>query len=423
MAHKWASLVADSSDDENFACAWAPTETSAESKSHAGGWAGVTNDEPSHASSWAPLVDHTTDDADAADEHMELADVAHDLTSYNDLVTAIATIDGKTTLRQIQHHIRQITTLTKVAITPTDIGDVAMLYHAVLQKIADNGARDDFLDGTFESKPMSSFAKEQLATTEGGTDFRHIESKSAEQKRLGCGHGRTDATRELMSVGVWALQRSCANAFLEDLCNRAEKVNGVASLYLEKHRGDETPFTRVSANDLVNDGPDNMIDGVEKPKDLAIPCDEILAREQQKHTAESKLEARSTTTNLKVYQTDVEIGALFGQELLTTFKLITPLSRTDRCTGVCYNWLHQWQSHILPVRSRFMRYQRLHTSDGDKAQDLAERILHHERSTADPKCAVPTLRSRCIVHRVYHVMTTGMTLLLSLHQFPNKACA
>jgi hypothetical protein len=158
-------------------------------------------------------VDHTTDDADDADEHMELVDVAHDLTSRNDLVAATATIDDKTTLRQTQHHIRQITTLTKVAITPTDIGDVAMLYHAVLQKIADNGARDDFLDGTFESKPMSSFAKEQLATTEGGTDFRHIESKSAEQKRLGCGHGRTDAARELMSVGVWALQRSCANAF------------------------------------------------------------------------------------------------------------------------------------------------------------------------------------------------------------------
>jgi hypothetical protein len=189
--------------------------------------------------------------------------------------------------------------------------------------------------------------------------------------------------------------------------------------------GGETPFTRVSASDLVNDGPDNMIDGVEKPKDLAIPCDEILAREQQKHTAESKIEARNTTTNLKVYQTDVEIGALFimdGQELLTTFKLITPLSRTDRCTGVCYNWLHQRQSHILPVRSRFMRYQRLHTSDGDKAQDLAERILHHERSTADPKCAVPTLRSRCIVHRVYHVMTTGMALCSAFISSQNKAC-
>ena len=145
---------------------------------------------------------------------------------------------------------------------------------------------------------------------------------------------------------------------------------------------------------------------------IATSGDQTLAVAKNATTEETKFEATSTTANLKVYQTDIEIGTLFilpDSELFVTFKLISPLARTDRCTGVAYNWIHARQSHILPARNRFRRYQRLHTSDGDKAQDLAERILHHDRKK-DPKCAVSTFRSQCVVHRVYHVITAGMNL-------------
>ena len=167
----------------------------------------------------------------------------------------------------------------------------------------------------------------------------------------------------------------------------------------------------MSAKDFQCD-PDALAGAASHSKSAAISNDQLTSTAQPKRNADKTLQVSSTTTNLKVYQTDFETGALFilpSQELLVTFKLITPLAHLDRCTGVSYNWLHARQSHVLPARNRFQRYQRLHTSDGDKAQDLAERILHHDYS-ADPKCAVSTLRGRCSVHRVYHVITFGMAL-------------
>jgi hypothetical protein len=215
-----------------------------------------------------------------------------------------------------------------------------------------------------------------------------------------------------MSIGVWSLQRTLAKEFLESLCTRVENVGGTCATYIEKHRGDETPFARVSANDLTQFDPDALAGEASLSESVAISNDQLTSNAQPKRTADTTCQVSSNTTKSKVYQTDLEIGALFilpSQELLVTFKLITPLAHLDRCTGVSYNWLHARQSHVLPARNRFQRYQRLHTSDGDKAQDLAERILHHDYS-ADPKCAVSTLRGRCSVHRVYHVITFGMAL-------------
>jgi hypothetical protein len=175
--------------------------------------------------------------------------------------------------------------------------------------------------------------------------------------------------------------------------------------YFEKHRGDETPFTRVSATDLTEDQAAQAISDL--PSEAVVPVATDVSTIAK---PEESLQARSVTTNLKVYSTDVEIGALYimhDQELLVTFKLVNPLSRLDRCTGVNYKWLHRKFSWILEARRRFKRCQRLHTSDGDKAQDLAERILSHENAGKE-NCPVPTLRNRCQVHRVYHCITHGM---------------
>ena len=96
-------------------------------------------------------------------------------------------------------------------------------------------------------------------------------------------------------------------------------------------------------------------------------------------------------------------------ELLVTFKLLQPLTRVDRCTGRNYSDLHIRQSDVLVSSNRFKRNQRLHTSDGDKAQSLAERTA--EARQALHECyTVPTYRTQCSVHRVYHIMTAGMVL-------------
>ena len=93
--------------------------------------------------------------------------------------------------------------------------------------------------------------------------------------------------------------------------------------------------------------------------------------QNRKHEPTIKL---SVSTPLKVYQTDFEIAALFvmpESELLISFKLLTPLARVDKCTGrLYYVHLHSLQSENLQCSARFNKIQRMHTSDGDKAQSL-----------------------------------------------------
>ena len=283
MAAKWAGMVCDSSDEDdiNTACAWASiTKTDCDATSTAAGWASVT-DEPSHAVNWAQLShddveidEHAIEASETAIQHQPASEI------YKECALAISKVDGTTTLAELRRNTRNITTLANLATAPIDIGNVALLYDSLLQKVADHGKQEGMLENTFESEALCSFVTEQLATTAEG-ESRSIESKSAESKRLGCTRRLTDASRELMSVGVWALQRACANAFLEDLCDRVEKVHGAPALYIEKHRGDETPFTRVSASDLVDIDPDAMLEDVTKRQtDIAIPGDKIAATEK-----------------------------------------------------------------------------------------------------------------------------------------------
>ena len=118
------------------------------------------------------------------------------------------------------------------------------------------------------------------------------------------------------------------------------------------------------------------------------------------------------TANLKVYQSDVEVAGLFvlpSGELLVCSKLVAPLTRLDRCAGRSYAKLHDRQSFLLQSRSRFNRYQRLHTSDGDTAQSLGERVLEY-RSKKRGDATIPAFRLQCQVHRVYHAMAAGVLL-------------
>ena len=124
------------------------------------------------------------------------------------------------------------------------------------------------------------------------------------------------------------------------------------------------------------------------------------------------LRAETVVANLKVYQVDCEVAALYllpDSELLVSFKLVCPLGRIDRCTAETYACIHMRHCNLLSVRKRFVRSQRVHTSYGDKTHAKAERTLHNELKE-DPAYPVHTYRGRCQIHRVYHVMTLGLSI-------------
>ena len=178
-------------------------------------------------------------------------------------------------------------------------------------------------------------------------------------------------------------------------------------------QGGRTPFAKVSAKDNIWDDNDEIADADQTPKPsadvLATPSEQLATRSTNEKVS---TKAESVTANLKVYQCDLEVAGLFvlpESELLISFKLLQPLCRVDRCTGRNYSNLHEEQMNVLRCRNRFKRAQRLHTSDGDKAQALAERILER-RSKRDAQYVVPTFRAQCVTHRVYHVITCGMAL-------------
>ena len=157
MAGQWASLVADD-NSLNTACAWANHNSGESQSSTAAGWAGKQTEPKSTASGWASLVQEHSDDDDDMDVPPAPAAIPTDqVVTYKSCENAIACIDGHTTLAAIRHQIRALCQLGRQASTSSEIGSVIMLYDKVLQKIADNGKREHFLDDTFESNAMAKF--------------------------------------------------------------------------------------------------------------------------------------------------------------------------------------------------------------------------------------------------------------------------
>ena len=70
--------------------------------------------------------------------------------------------------------------------------------------------------------------------------------------------------------------------------------------------------------------------------------------------------------------------------------------------------MHQRTANCLSARTRFRRVQRICTSDGDATVHLGEKILDCNLSNSTAQHLVPTLRAKCVVHRVYHTITHGM---------------
>ena len=278
-----------------------------------------------------------------------------------------------------------------------------------MSKLTEAGSSHmQFLSETLDDDAVTKLVSEQLTSTSLQAS-RPIESHTAESKRLGISRFLAKDKRCIMASATIVVQRVCANSLLDATCTKVKSLGGVSQTYFERHRGDETPFSRVSATDTIFDDDAKVLEDV-AAEVVAVtePCVAIAPNAEKSNV----IQAQSVTANLKVYSTDCEVAGLYileDSELLISFKILQPLARLDRCTGQNYARLHTKQSDLLKVSERFIRKQRLHTSDGDAAQDLAERKISKDNKR-DPKYSVSTLRAQCQVHRVYHCITACLAL-------------
>ena len=417
MASQWAALSSSPAADHSNAWMHVDQPQAQPKAGHARGWAALPAAGAKAASSWAALANNADDSADdsppgnAEDAPKEVATVS--------LATTMANIDAicpTTTLAHVHGIIDELTTSVRTAQTIENIGSICKGFERMCDKLAVLPNHGKTIEHLTDGELVDNFCAEQLSTTTGD-NAKSTESHIAECKRTGLKPYKLSQKRATLASAEVQFQRWCADVFLDELCNRVEKIGGTCETLFEKHRGDETPFAKVSAHDDFDDGTIAAISMDDSDEQALadnpfMPADMAVAP-LAKDAAEVSVHAHTVVANLKVYQTDYEIGALFilpEGELLTTFKLIQPLMRVDRCTGMVYRWVHHRQSNVLASRRRFRRIQRLHTSDGDKAQDLAERALDYDLRKTDDLYKVPCLRMRCQVHRCYHVITHGLKL-------------
>ena len=401
-ARGWAGSLLDGDEDVDAnAAGWAAPLTADDGAVHAKGWA-------------TSLISSDDDDGPAQQPILPAPTQARPIV-LGDIKNAISALTDKSLKSTVKSIMDDI---TKILREPSDhsIVQSVQLFDGLCEKLATIQSKTDTLADFLNDPPLHTFATEQLRSTDEKQGL-HLESHSTEENRLGCTRQMISRKRRLGASALVALQRSMADVLVELMCDKVELAGGQCLTMFEKHRGDETPFARCSATDTIGDNedatPTNEI--TDNPAD-AIACQQKKSLEDIDTTSKPVLIASTASANLKVYQVDLEISCLYllkDRELLISFKLLTPLTRLDRCTGRSYKWLHEKQSNVLNSRKRFVRNQRIHTSDGDGAQDLAERALAHDWAKSDVLYPVPCFRSQCTVHRVYHCMTKGMKVFSS----------
>ena len=411
-ASDWAKLATEAPLADHSAYVPAPA-----SSSTASAWAAAGAPQRSTVQGWANLAvtrgDSDADD-DPSDDQQALPAAVVVVAQPHELQVRIQSLSENSTLAEFINVARDITATLGHAKTIGEVGTVGLCYCLLIDKVSflSTASADKFIEKQIDSDEITAFVTEQLASTDASSR-KVIESRVAEEQRIGASRKQISDRRGLLSAGLMAVQRASADAFVNHLCDRTEACGGVPQTFFEKHRGDETPYAKVSAHDSFTSGVPALGDAVGGDDALEGAAEQVSAVATQSLDSNVVgLQTDLTSANLKVYQVDLEIGLLFvlqDSELLVTFKLLTNLTRVNRCTGRNYANLHHSQCNVLPSRRRFQRVQRLHTSDGDQAQDLAERALWARLKT-DPQYSVPTLRSQCQIHRVFHVMTIAFAI-------------
>ena len=270
------------------------------------------------------------------------------------------------------------------AITSTfALSDAMLKFDHVLQNATDEQLAV-FQD---PSKETHSFIDEQI----GLGNQVHMQSSRADAAANKRSRKKLEPLRHCCSAAQIEIEHHMGNKFLTHMVGKVTDAGGTAMVYYERHRGDETPYAKLT---------------VEAPSDANAVCDKSLAEiEDSKDWATQAYDPKDARVAAKVWQRRLEIGALFrfatGQHFLVTFELTCPLASITNCDGECYYDLFRRISNVLPARTLFQRQQRISDSDGDGAIERAERVMSVE-SIEDGTKPVSTLRGKCRQHRIYH---------------------
>ena len=166
-----------------------------------------------------------------------------------------------------------------------------------------------------------------------------------------------------------------------------EDAGGIAECYTDSCRMDESSFTvSMIDEDLWWCLPEEL-------KSLGV--DDIDA--EVKEYVEGKTPWDAGVTKLLQYEWTVQLlFQLNGRWRAYSFRPAVLLQPVARTTGDCFYLALQAQRAALNtenLRLRFNRSQRLSTSDGDGALELAERA--HMKASG-----IPTMRGHCRAHKI-----------------------
>ena len=315
-AAKFARLHADTDTTSavpgSASSSWARLSTGARpaTTQNARGWAGLERDLSQEM--LEPAVQPQHDTLDAIKTKVE---------------DAIGRITGDTKLKTIRTVLLDLSHGIDASKGPQDVTWFCVQYDAFMTSIAKHGSHAPFLESEFDDAARM-FATEQLTSTTDASS-RHVESRAAESARLGLKVKSLSFRRSLGATAAVVLQRVLADKFVEKVSREVESRGGHCETYFEKHRGDETPYAKLTAIDNIFDN---------KQLELLAPVDGALeddaAEQQQQLVAQPSAKASAvskTVQNIsnacKVYNTEVEIGLLYilpASELLLTFRLLEP---------------------------------------------------------------------------------------------------
>ena len=274
------------------------------------------------------------------------------------------------------------------------IGRSLMRLHGFGQRL---GVREaEFFD---TSGDMHAFLKHYMDAT-----LSHTMSDVAVSCVLGQSRRTVQSLRLKLAAACFAGMRGFADNLVDQLCSRIRSEGGQCRVLYEVHRGDETPFAKLSVDDL---GP------AEPPRTIAsdriastAPAENRLANADAGETNTDSIRVKCAT-NCKVFQPELQIACLFelpsGRFVLMSIDMPVPLLALESGTGESCAAASSRLSYCMDARKNFDRVQRLVTADGAPSIMLAERVLSKRwvASTASP---VESLQQWCLVHRVYKVI-------------------
>lgn len=231
----------------------------------------------------------------------------------------------------------------------------------------------------------------------------HIKSDAAVASDTGQSRHAVLSLRTRLAAGCFFGMRSFADSLVGSLCAAVRAAGGKPLVFYECHRGDETPFSKisVSSGDLAEpSAPAIRFDPSRQGGDAATP-----AVHQQGGPVEAH--RHRYVQSCKIFQPEIKVGCLFqrasGDFLLLTLDLPTALQAHSSGDGqTCCASAHRLSSCLSSSRE-FVRSQRLATADGANSMVQAERVVS-KRQAASGNFPVSSLSMWCLIHRIYKVV-------------------